>query len=74
MKRNPVALMIDETFIEPRKPALSIRRPRNADVAMNPCVCKICGNVLDMLTYVHAASHGYADKYEMIRKGVVVPL
>jgi hypothetical protein len=35
------------------------------------CRCLICGNLLGMLTHVHAENHGYKNKQEMIDDGKV---
>ena len=36
-----------------------------------PCYCKICDEMLDRLTNVHAEQHGFDDKYALIRAGEV---
>lgn len=33
--------------------------------------CNICGERLDVITYVHAEKHGYSDPYKFIHKGNV---
>lgn len=33
--------------------------------------CNICGDRLDVTTYVHAEKHGFSDPYEFIHKGNV---
>ena len=37
-----------------------------------PCICKICGESLKVVTHTHAESHGYADAYELIDSGNLI--
>lgn len=55
-----------DKIMSPAKPALNINKA-NKEL----CRCLICGQVLDMLTHVHASKHNYKDKYEMVADGKV---
>lgn len=37
-----------------------------------PCKCLICGQILDILTHVHAEKHGYSCKQDLIKAGKVM--
>lgn len=55
------------------KAGIFFTRNRNTRDDLRPCVCLMpgCGRVCELLTNVHAQQHGYRDKFEMIKAGMI---
>lgn len=54
---------VEQILNPPKKPVALVKK--------GTCRCKICGQLLDMLTHAHSDKHAYKDKYEMIAAGMV---
>lgn len=53
-----------------RKKNYTVRNKQTAARYL-PCQCMVCGEMLDVLTHVHAQSHGYKDREEIIAAGYI---